>query len=846
MLSSKIEKIFEREPSLRVLFLFDKEGAFKEEVDSIHLEKIRVEIFSNNFFYLKKKLHTDWINDRVFLYFNLPSPHQSKKYLEFPLLDVLEANMELALDDEEAFLEEYGLNRSQKSIVKKYIKELQYSSVQEVCSPILVADKLDEPSLQKGLLSAFLKFSRITSWENIISKSLLLYSTDKETEWKRFWKKLNENGLTTIFTKKVSQYFGQTPESIDQQYLTRVLQKIRYNQITRFIQDAHRDDPYKDLKITDKRQLTAVFQLLQESGSHPQIGERLESSLNQAGKTIHGAKLIEIYGPGADYGLLNTEMAWMILGLQSENIDFSPKSVIEKLEKTVLGRELDEDVKHAYQFFIRLGEMIYQINSISTYTLNKAEDYLVAYSIDWIKIDTAYRKAIKSFKNIQRIPENFDMDKYYLLLNRQYDNHLEKSNREWLRCLNEIDFNYQAIKVPKQYDFYERVIKPSEVKTAVIISDALRYEAAKELLGVMHGDDKNVAEIGFQLASIPSKTSIGMAQLLPNNGLQFNQGAIAIDRISTEGIMNRQQILETVRQGSIAIQYTKIESMPLKEARELFKAPVVYVYHDVIDSRGDKKASERGTFNAVDEAIQDIGRFVNKLHHTFNVTRVFVTSDHGFIYQDKEIQEKDKEPAPSIGDIANHNRYELSTKYKKPKLGYCFPLSSTTNFKDGDQAFVTIPESINRYKKQGVGHQFVHGGGSLQELLTPVINSYRKTQSIANKVKPIVTNEAQLRIVSNILRVNILQEKKVSRTEKELTLILGLYKENELVSNELMIDLNSVSESPTDRTRKVELILNSSAVNESTLKLKGFDSEERLNPIFDIRVQNQTIIPTDF
>ncbi|WP_157807161.1 BREX-1 system phosphatase PglZ type A [Algoriphagus formosus] len=802
--------------------------------------------FQNNFFGLKNKLFSDWSTEKVLIYFQIPSPHQSKKFLEFPLLDLLEANMELVMDDEEAFIEEFGLNRAQKNIVKKYIKELQYSSIQEVCSPILAADKLDELSLQVGLISAFLKFSKVTSWENIIAKMLLLAFLEKESDWKRFWKKLTDNGLRDVLAGKLFYYFGEKPNEINQEYLTHLLQKVRYNQITHFIQEAHRDDPYKSLKIKDKRQLTSMFQLLQEASNHPQIGERLEKALAWVGKTIHGSKIIDLYGVEANYGFVSTDMAWILLAGHCENLGFAPNRTIQHLEKILISHELDEGVRNAYDFFIRLGEMIFQINSISSYTLNTPEDYLIAYTIDWYKIDSYYRRAIESYRNIQSIPDDFDLDRYYLLLNKWYDTFLENSNREWLKCLSEKNFDYQTIKAPKQYDFYFREIADSDVKTVVIISDALRFEAAKELLGVMHGDDKNIAEIGYQLASMPSKTSIGMAQLLPNKSITFNKGTITINGISTEGVSNRQQILESNRDGAVAISFNKVMSMPLKEARELFKAPVVYVYHDIIDARGDKKTSERGTFNAVNEAVQELGKFVNKLHHTFNVTRVFVTSDHGFVYQDQEIEEKDKEPAPGNGDIGNHNRYELSTSKQKLKLGYCFPLSATTKFEDGKEVFVTIPESINRYRKQGVGHQFVHGGGTLQEVLTPVINSYRKTQAIAKKVRPIVTNEAQLRIVSNILRVSILQEKKVSRTEKELTLIIGLYKENDLVSNELSIELNSVSESPTDRTRKVELILNSSAINESILKLKGFDSEERLNPIFEIRVQNQTIIPTDF
>lgn len=846
MLKSKIEKSFETDPSLRVLFLFDREGAFKDEADALALEGIRVEKFADNFFYLKKKLHTDWVNERVFLYFNFASPHKTGKFLEFPLLDILEANKELVTDDEESFLEEFNLERSQKNLVKKYIKELQYSSVQEVCRPILQSGKLDEESLQRGLISAFLKLNQVSSWEVILAKSLLLGFPEKETEWKRLMRKLSENDLLAVFSKKIKFFFGKSAEVIDQNFLVYLLQKIRYNQITQFIQEPHRDDPYKGLKIKDKSQLTGIFQIIQEAASHPQIGQRFEEGLEMASSTIHGKKLIELYGVESDYGLLTPEMAWILLTSLGENIDFLPQVTSQKLKKISTAHSLSPSLNQAFEFLIKTGEMIQQINSISAYTLNRCEDYIVAYTTDWNRIDTAYRKAIQSHRNIQEIGDGFDLDAYFTLLNKRYNDFLEISNREWLRCLKELKFDYSKIATKKQYDFFQKEIREAEVKTVVVISDALRFEAAKELLGIMHGDDKNVAQMDYALASIPSKTSIGMAQLLPCTDLYFNKGNITNSGISTEGVKNREQILNREINESIAVQYSQIEGLPIKEARELFKAPVVYVYHDVIDSTGDKKPSERRTFSAVDEALQELGKFVNKLHHTFNVTRVFVTADHGFIYQDLEIRETDKETSPGNGDISSHNRYEISGQESNPKLGYCFPLSATTRFRDGDQYWVTIPESINRYKKQGVGHQFVHGGGSLQELIIPVINSYRKTQAVAKKVRPIVTNESQLKIVSNILRLNLLQEKKVSRTEKELELTIGLYKDNQLVSNEAYLKMDSSSESPTDRIQKVELILNSSAVNESLLKLKVFDAEERLNPIIEIFVRNQTIIATDF
>ena len=45
---------------------------------------------------------------------------------------------------------------------------------------------------------------------------------------------------------------------------------------------------------------------------------------------------------------------------------------------------------------------------------------------------------------------------------------------------------------------------------------------------------------------------------------------------------------------------------------------------------------------------------------------------------------------------------------------------------------------------------------------------------------------------------------------------------------------------------RIELVLSGDAANESFLKLKGFDVEDLLNPVFEERVQNNTLIQPDF
>jgi plasmid rolling circle replication initiator protein Rep len=140
----------------------------------------------------------------------------------------------------------------------------------------------------------------------------------------------------------------------------------------------------------------------------------------------------------------------------------------------------------------------------------------------------------------------------------------------------------------------------------------------------------------------------------------------------------------------------------------------------------------------------------------------------------------------------------------------------------------------------------VHGGGSLQELVVPLIESSRQRVEVTKKVMPMLINRGGLKVVSNILKVNILQDTEVSRLEKERLIKIAMFKDTEQVSNEESLLLNATSEAPSDRMYRTELILSGAAAKESFLKLKIFDAEDMLNPLIEERVQNSTLIQPDF
>lgn len=845
-MKERIEKYFSTNPDLRVLFFFDPEGEYLLEIELLELEGLRKVKYENNPFTLKTKFYGEWKNDRVFLYFNQHHPRTTEEYRNFPLLGLLLANKELALDDVGSFMEEFGLQRHQKGLVARYIKELKYIAIREVCRPVLTASRLEEASLVRGLVCGILKFKQIESWPVITGKLLSLVLPGQEAELARFNKRISGSGLPDSVLQHIRESAGIELHSLNVEEFSRALCCIFYNRITHPIRAAASNDPYKTVKITDPDLMTRLNQMLLEIDRSPLVREMFREALAHAANTIKGDIIVQVYGIDAPYACFTKEMVWEIIAQIQTNIIFNPHGIIKTLEEIILQPGLIDTVSGCVSFILSLAHTHSEINQIQTYILNHPVEYTAYYTNKGYLVDYYYRKSIWAYSelNTTDIPPNIDIPKMYQDLNAAYEKHLDTLNREWLKCLAQSEFDYHSFKTPKQYDFYAREIEPLNQKVVVIISDALRYEVAVELLSELHNDKKNVATIRYQLASIPSKTSIGMANLLPGNEFKFQDGKINIDGKSSEGIEYRQQILCMKKEDSRAIQFGDLKNMDRDQLRELFKNQVVYIYHDVIDATGDKRSTERRTLSAIKDAITELKLFLPKVHHTYNVAKVLITSDHGFLYNDRKISEKEKEDPVSPEPVMASNRYEVCTKKVNYKLGYQFPLSSTAKFKE--MLHVLIPASVNRFKRVGVGHQFVHGGGSLQELVVPVIESSRKTEEVAQKVKPVLMKKGEMKIVSNILRIHLLQEKKVSRYEKESVLSVGLYKDSKLVSNEAIVTMDSISDTPSERTWRVELTLSPDAAGESMLKLKVFHLDDKLNPVIEELVPNNTLIQSEF
>lgn len=372
--------------------------------------------------------------------------------------------------------------------------------------------------------------------------------------------------------------------------------------------------------------------------------------------------------------------------------------------------------------------------------------------------------------------------------------------------------------LPPQQDFFERkpakrLAKDDRQKAYVIISDALRYEVAEELMRRLNGSDYKEAELAPMLGVLPSYTALGMASLLPHAELSYSEkGDVQVDGKSTAGTKARDKIL-SAHQG-MACQAADLLPMKTEEARKLVEGKrVVYIYHNVIDARGDSSSTEEGTFDAVQECLGELESLVQICFSKLNASKVWVTADHGFLFQQSPPSEADRttlveKPADAV---TSKKRYVVGRDLGNASEAHRGSIRKTAGETSGMEFW--IPRASNRFHFTG-GARFVHGGAMPQEIVVPLVTarSLRKAAdrdaSRSEKVGVQVLGNSH-RITTPRYRFEFIQTDAVSDRCLALTVRAAVYRGAEPVTNLVPIVFDSSSGQVDDRKKSVMLDLKS-------------------------------------
>ncbi len=154
-------------------------------------------------------------------------------------------------------------------------------------------------------------------------------------------------------------------------------------------------------------------------------------------------------------------------------------------------------------------------------TIESFDDGLGKYASTWWRVDQLYRKFIFHLNDSGQMAllEKLAARIEGLYLN-EFTGKLAQRWQEWVdRCSQ-----WSSGSVASQREFSTRFLQPQIAegrKVFVIVSDALRYEVARELLDCILREDRWTAEIKPMLGVLPSFTQLGMAALLPHTTLGF-------------------------------------------------------------------------------------------------------------------------------------------------------------------------------------------------------------------------------------------------------------------------------------------------------------------------------------
>lgn len=846
MVQDRIYNYFERNPQLHVLFIFDRMSIIQNELDEMEQwnDDYIYKVFDGAWFNTKYAIENDWKDKHVVLLFpESVYPHTEEQQLSFPLLDMLKANMEYKEDDYASYMQQYNLPEKFRGFVKKNIGEIMSSRVSNILNGHIDGSSFSEDLVCRAFITNYLGEKKLQDWEQLLIKIIILDGTAEEKKRIDFWYRISKNfDATKALSEKLFKLFRIKLSLTAALKMKDVAESLKYNSITQLL-DAVPGDAYKQYKITNSVVLDQVNKIY-ELGTHDrQLSEKFAQSMESLAGGIKEEEIIKLYGIDANYFYLTEALCWPILKeVVEQKLMADPEQVNERMRELSLKLPVDSNVQIAIRFIEQSALYYTQVRGLGTLKLNSTKEYVDKYTSEFYLVDTYYRLTLEAYHEL--ITKECPIEQTLTSAKRQLDLEYAKIcnilNIEWLVCVKEKGNWFTETGLKRQEDFYANE-SDNSVKQVVIVSDALRYEVAKELMQKL-AKEKHIATISAYQAMLPTETKYCKLALLPHHSLELNGTDMMVDGSVLTTTEQRTAHLCKYREGAICIRYEDVMNGDSQAMRELFKRPLVYIFHDTIDDAGHSQ-SPFDVINACRKAIEQLTVLVKRLHATWNVTNVLLTADHGFLYNDMKFEDKDKHSIIESA-IEKKTRYYLTDSNDSVEGIIKFPLDKVSSIKSINPVMVAVPEGTNRLAASG-GYNFAHGGASLQEMIIPIIKSVRKKVNKTEKVGVALMSH-NLNMVSSRLKFQMIQSEAVSMTVMERKVLCCIYNGDDPVTQAKEVTLNSAdANNLNNRVFEVTLNLNKS-VDASMLQLRIYDVDDKLNPLIRETVKNNTMIEQDF
>ena len=848
MVQERIYNYFERNPQLHVLFIFDKLNINFTELELAEWKDNYIyKVFDGTWFNIKYAIENTWKDKKVVLLFTDGTyPHTEEQMLKFPLLDMLKANMEFKEDDYESFMQQYNLPEKFRLFIKNNISEMQSTKISTMLVGHLTPETFSEDLVCRAFISSYLGEKKLMDWEPIIVRMIILGMQSEEKKRNDFFHRISKNlDAKKAVDAKLKRLFDRTYNANSEQKMKEVAECLKYNSITQLL-DVAQGDNYKQYKIKNPMMLEGQNKVYEYGLQSRQWSEKFSLAMVELGKDIKEEEIISVYGIDAQYNYMPEALCWPILKeILEKKLMTEPDEVNDRMRNLALKFSAQSDIQVVIKFIEQVALYYEKVKTVGTMKLNSPEEYVQKY-VDkdngLYLADMFYRHSLEAYHNLitKQNPIEQAINDAKNQLDQEYAKLANVLNLEWLTCVMEREDLFDSLSIGKQEDFFN---KESNINTkqVVIISDALRYEVAAELMQEL-AKEKHIATLVPYKAMLPTETKYCKTALLPHRTLELQGTEMIVDGQVLVTTEQRTAHLARYKEGAVCVKYDVVMNGDQTSNRELFKHPLVYIFHDVIDENSHPQ-NPFEIIRSCRTAINQLSALVKRLHATMNVANVVITADHGFIYNDIHFEEKDKH---SINEacIEKKTRYYFADNMMQAEGVVKMPLNKVSGITVSKPVYVAVPIGTNRLAAPG-GYSFAHGGASLQEMIIPVIRSRERQTDKTEKVGISLMNH-NLNMVSSRLKFHLIQSEAVSMTVMERKVVCQVFNGDEPVTAEKELLLNSAdSANLNNRVFEVTLNLNKS-VTSSVLQLRIYDVDDRLNPLIKETVKNNTMIEQDF
>ena len=780
----------------RVIFWFDDKGEYEDEVSELQLDHAKLHILDGtNWLYSKWLLNESDTESKYLVYAPFPKPSDA----ENPLADMYYYSVPYYTDRVSQMAQEIGIDNRFKEHLAQYSNFWKNKNRIEKFKELGI-DHFNVESIDIGLI-AVLTDVKTPNFEEI-TRHLVLNNSEA------YIKSLADYGLLEKFWKLCEKYFGYQSENpnVDDMavcmlltYASVALKDTLPDVLRSYVLKKKNDVVVFVRNMMDNVFYQDAFDALSEKVDKTlRVVSKIRDELKKdAGKARNqSAQLLDIVSCDAFKELDNILIDWALDQLNDEILDaqidgMNLAQIAE--QRTAKSCHFGNVYKNEYHAIKYAYQMMKAVSVLEVTSDIKA--MVADYQKQTYLVDSYYRWFYSAYDCIEDA-ERFS--KVRERIENMYSfTYLQKVTPKWNQ---ELTNNLMAdTGLKRQEDFYRNYLKAYEGKNRVIviISDAFRYECAKELMERLELDEKCTPKLECMISSLPSVTSVGMASLLPHNELQVDDKLnVTVDGHSCSDLTSRDKILKAQKENNIALAFDEVASANKEKIRELLqKKNIVYIYHNQVDARGDKPASENEVFTACSEAIEEIHKLIKKLTGYISAPKFFITADHGFLYKRDKLQEFDKVSYDREICTYSNKRFLLTTKEVR-EPGMKSRLMTYMN-----NLYVTTPIGADIFKVAGGGQNYVHGGSSLQEMLIPVIELTMNTRAVAYDYVDVILTSVNRKVTNLITYFDFIQTEKVTDTMKARSLVAYFTTEDgEKISFDVPIVANSRENAPERRT----------------------------------------------